>query len=293
MPSTFDNYVRSEFANPARSAFQNRVRGFYVAPPPVFSLKHITATVTCAVSAIPTFIGTIEANLNTIMAMMAFYGGISPDDTSQAFIYDFDAHPSFSIGSGTFLNGPNAWWFYGQQIQSFVQGSPPFGTGGQFYYKSLANTFGFDTKPNALAGTNATLKTLQWFWAYYPQYRPGTALPLYFQNNQSLTPPGPPSPPLARYIIDNLISVKPDADTNTPTTGSVFKVPMIPFSGNTTYRDSGPGWYNNPGFTGPTTNVFNPLYGGQQFIIDGDLESTDSGGAGGTGGSDGNDDGSL
>lgn len=283
-------YVASICKRHTYTGCQKRVRQFIPPTPPYFGVKYIQVKTTVAMSGLGAEIASIEGNLGTLMASLCFNDPTGDNQSWIGYGFGTPTDPYTIINDG-------GWQWIGAQIGCYVDVLPYFGflgsagwiavwtdSAGNYLHTSTTYTDflnypfpvgaisyqGFDTQAHALAAMDGATKQLQWAWAYYPQYQPGTVLPLHHFDNRTTVGQFVPG----SGFQDNIITTKPEADLHTPTIGSVAKM-----SPNDCYQGINYGASTHGGIT-----IYMPVFGGYRYIIDGEKPITLSGGAGGTGG---------
>jgi len=172
-----------------------------------YAIKSIFATVTCPCDNFRSYVETIRANTETIMAMMNFGGSGYLPGAVAGFGYDFDAYPAFDIANGTFGSGS-------------LDLTPNSALYADFFF--LAAGTNPSSPGEAKSGLDAAKKYIRITWFYFPDKTVGTTA--FIRNDMASW----------RYfwlglptqLFSATKTVTPPADTNTPTYGSVFKVPL-------------------------------------------------------------------
>jgi len=287
-----DTFLISATQDFQESACQNRLFSPYNPPPPIYGVKIVNIiNANIPMANLPTLIAAISAQLPAIMALLQ-YNDVNGNNR-WIYTYDWKANGyAFSIGSGVINYGgmgfPYQWGEYeGGQPSALCSCSPYFGTqdggnpgtpsptwSGYYSYPggsgfSVGGGTGYLSLADSNSAVDAAYKTLSWIWVYHPECLPGTGVELWQVN-----PYDPVKQAYNEHVkVGTLLSSKPEADVETMTTGSVFRIPSPPYAGVFT-----PTLIVSP----PPSPVFLANFGGQVYMNDSDWisGSTGAGGAG-------------
>lgn len=278
----------------------------------IISSKTITFLIHKPMAYFPTLISEIEENVDDIMALMAF---LPPSPLENPFIYpagftfdfpsnyayDFDINPTFVIEYGTLAGqidltgirpspGSNNNFNSGFGTNGAGEFSYIDGSGNQIFYESPDQAAAIALAQQAL---DLAFKGVQLTWVWYTGPVGSQLLFPYYD-----------------YAFGTggtvlLTSVAPPADVQTPTFGSVFKIPINTFAGPLIFLAQAP----NPPFdlnyhyglkfgagTAPSgfsiasgdpgeSDTANPLWVHGDYGGSGGSGSAGAGSAGGSGGS--------
>lgn len=238
---------------------QSRICSVYYPTPPYLSGKTIIATYSGPMANIGAAIENMNAAVPTIMALMPF-NTVLGIFTGYQFNYDFGGGTSVVIPSNPTFPGGYTYW--GETVLSYCY---------------VPTGLFFTSEALALALAESSEKTLVWTWIYTPQFAPGTAKPLFFDDAISDWTGG--GAPFGAHYDNYLLSVKPDPDVGVPLTeGSVFKLPSPYYRGIIAF----PSYIGYFGTAAGSITSLNPA--ATDYTGSGGAGGTGSGGLGGAGG---------